>query len=136
MYQWTATSSVTVTVTASSYTTLIGATQQFSAAVTGLSAANQGVTWGTSGGGAISGTGLFTPTTVGNYTITATNAFSGKTGSATSYVRTLDLNGDGVIDLLDLLTLAKNHGSTNVASDLVPNGTVDDADLTFLLTFL
>ncbi len=129
-------SSVTVTVTASSYTTLIGATQQFSAAVTGLSAANQGVTWGTSGGGAISGTGLFTPTTVGNYTITATNAFSGKTGSATSYVRTLDLNGDGVIDLLDLLTLAKNHGSTNVASDLVPNGTVDDADLTFLLTFL
>ena len=130
-------SSVTVTVTASSYTTLIGATQQFSAAVTGLSAANQGVTWGTSGGGAISGTGLFTPTTVGNYTITATNAFSGKTGSATSYVRTLDLNGDGVIDLLDLLTLAKNYGSTtNVGSDLVPNGTVDDADLTFLLNLL
>ena len=130
-------SAVSVTVTAASYTTLLGATQQFSAAVTGLSAANQGVTWGTSGGGTISGTGLFTPTTVGNYTITATNAFSGKTGTATSYVRTLDLNGDGVIDLLDLLTLAKNYGSTtNVGSDLVPNGTVDDADLTFLLTFL
>ena len=130
-------SAVTVTVTASSYTTLLGATQLFSAAVTGLSAANQGVTWGTSGGGAISGTGLFTPTTVGNYTITATNAFSGKTVTATSYVRTLDLNGDGVIDLLDLLTLAKNYGSTtNVGSDLVPNGTVDDADLTFLLNLL
>ncbi len=129
-------SAVTVTVTPSSYTTLPGVTQQFSAAVTGLSAANQGVTWLTSGGGAISSTGLFTPITVGNYTITATNAFSGKTGTATSYVRNPDLNGDGVIDLLDLLTLAKNHGSTNVGSDLVPNGTVDDADLTFLLNLL
>ena len=131
-------SAVTVTVTAASYTTLIGATQQFSAAVTGLSVpANQTVTWGTSGGGAINATGLFTPTTVGNHTITATNTFSGRTGTATSYVRTLDLNGDGVLDLLDLLTLARNHGSTtNVGCDLVPNGRVDDADLAFLLTFL
>jgi hypothetical protein len=47
-----------------------------------------------------------------------------------------DLNGDGVVDLRDLLTFAKYYGTTNAACDLNADGTVNDADLTILLAGL
>ena len=48
----------------------------------------------------------------------------------------LDLNGDGVVDLRDLLFFAKYYGTTNATCDLNGDGTVDDADLTLLLAGL
>jgi len=48
----------------------------------------------------------------------------------------LDLNGDGVVSPLDLLTFAKYYGTTNVTCDLNSDGTVSDADLTLLLAGL
>jgi len=54
-----------------------------------------------------------------------------------------DLNGDGVADVRDLLVFAKYYGTTGViagspasACDLDGSGTVDDADLTILLSHL
>ena len=48
----------------------------------------------------------------------------------------LDLNGDGTVDLLDLLTFAKYYGTANTTCDLNGDGTVGDADLTILLAGL
>ncbi len=48
----------------------------------------------------------------------------------------LDVNGDGVTDLRDLLFFAKYYGTANVACDLNSDGTVDGADLTILLAGL
>jgi subtilisin-like proprotein convertase family protein len=48
----------------------------------------------------------------------------------------LDLNGDGVTDLRDLLFFAKNYGTANAACDLNSNGTVNDTDLAILLAGL
>lgn len=47
--------------------------------------------------------------------------------------KSLDLNGDGVVDLRDLLTLTKYFGLANATCDLYSDGTVDDVDLTLLL---
>ena len=128
--------SVTVAVTPATATVLIGATRQFAATVSGLSTANQGTTWSVSGGGSISVSGLFTATTAGSFTVTATNAFSGKTGTAAVTVKSLDLNGDGIVDLRDLLFLAQNCGTANAAADLNGDGIVNDADLSLLLAGL
>ncbi len=48
----------------------------------------------------------------------------------------LDVNGDGTIDLLDLLTFAKYFGTSNAACDFDRNGTVNDVDLATLLNGL
>jgi subtilisin-like proprotein convertase family protein len=48
----------------------------------------------------------------------------------------LDVNGDGVVDLRDLLFLSKNYGLTTASCDLNSDGTVNDADLTILLAGL
>jgi len=55
----------------------------------------------------------------------------------------LDLNGDGSVDLRDLLFFSKHYGTTGVTSaspaftsDLNGDGTVNDADLTLLLAGL
>ena len=48
----------------------------------------------------------------------------------------LDLNGDGVVDLLDLLFLSKNWGLATANCDLNSDGTVNDADLSLLLAGL
>jgi len=129
-------SSVTVKVSPASAGTVVGGTAQFSAAVTGVTAANQGVTWILSGGGSISSAGLFTATTLGTFTVTATNTFSGQVGTASIIVRGLDLNGDGVTDLRDLLFFAKYYGTATASCDLNGDGLVNDADLSLLLAGL
>jgi subtilisin-like proprotein convertase family protein len=50
-------------------------------------------------------------------------------------VASLDVNADGVIDVRDLLVLAKHFGTVNTACNLdgSPDGQVTDADLTILL---
>jgi hypothetical protein len=48
----------------------------------------------------------------------------------------LDLNGDGVVDLRDLLFFAKYYGTANATCDLNGDGVVDDKDLTLLLAGL
>jgi len=48
----------------------------------------------------------------------------------------LDLNGDGVVSPLDLLTFAKNYGTNNATCDLNSDGAVNDTDLTLLLAGL
>ncbi len=127
---------VTVSVTPTPKTLLAGAAFTFTAAVAG--APSQAVTWSASGG-TITSAGLYTaPATAGTYTVTATSTWPGTTpGTATVTVKTLDLNGDGVVDLRDLLTFAKFYGQTGaaalLAADLDGNGVIDDADLILLL---
>lgn len=48
----------------------------------------------------------------------------------------LDVNGDGTVDLRDLLTFSKFYGTTTATCDLNGDGTVNDADLTILLAGL
>jgi hypothetical protein len=48
----------------------------------------------------------------------------------------LDLNGDGVVDLLDLLSLSKNWGLATASCDLNGDGAVNDLDLSLLLAGL
>jgi hypothetical protein len=65
--------------------------------------------------------------------VTATSGWPGTTaGTATVTVKSLDLNGDGVADLRDLLFFAKYYGTANAACDLNGDGTVDDQDLAIL----
>ncbi len=128
--------SVTVTVSPLAVTLGTNGSHQFTATVTGPSlSANKAVAWSTSGGGTITSAGLFTASTaVGSpFTITATNTFSGAVGTATVNVVTLDLNGDGTVSPLDLLTFAKYYGTTNASCLLSGDSTVSDADLAILL---
>jgi len=78
----TATAVVAVTITPTSAALTTGATQQFTAAVTGST--NTSVTW-TATGGTVSSAGLYTaPTTAGTYTVKATSvADTSKSASAT-----------------------------------------------------
>ena len=127
-------SSIAVSVSPATVTLGPGGTQTFSATVTGPSqAANRAVTWSTNGGGTLTPGGLFTATTGGPFTITATNTFSGVTGTATVNIITLDLNGDGVVGPLDLLTFAKCYGTANASCLFSGDSTVSDADLALLL---
>ena len=48
----------------------------------------------------------------------------------------LDLNGDGIVDLRDVLFFAKYYGTANATCDLDGNGVVDDQDLKLLLAGL
>lgn len=45
-----------------------------------------------------------------------------------------DLDGDGVVGILDLLIVVSNWGSTNPYYDLDGSGAVDTADLLIVLT--
>jgi hypothetical protein len=129
-------SGITVSVSPTSKALAVGGTQTFAATVTGPSQlANQTVTWSTNGGTITAG-GLFTATTAGSFTVTATNTFSGLTGTATVNILTLDLNGDGSISPLDLLTFAKYFGTTNASCLFSGDSTVSDADLAILLAGL
>jgi hypothetical protein len=127
---------VSVTVAPSTTTLVLGATRQFTATVAGVSAGNQGVSWSLSPTGTISGTGLFTASAVGSFTLTATNTFSGATGTATITVKSRDVDANGTADLLDLLFFAKQFGTANAACDLNGDGTVNDADLDLLIAGL
>jgi hypothetical protein len=51
-------------------------------------------------------------------------------------MKSLDLNLDGVVDLRDLLTLAKFYGTANTTCDLNSDSTVNDTDLFILLAGL
>jgi hypothetical protein len=130
-------SSVTITVAPVSTSTVVGGTIQFTASVTGLSGANSGVNWTVNGGGTIDkATGLFTATTVTTtpITVTATSTFDSTIqGTATLSVKPLDLNGDGTVDLQDLLYFAQFYGTRNTTCDLNGDGVVDDKDLGLLL---
>ncbi len=132
--------SVVVSVTPSPKTLLVGATFTFAANVT--NAPNTNVTWSVqegSAGGSVTSGGLYTaPATPGTYHVVATSVFSGTTpGSATVNVKTLDLNGDGVVDVLDILELTKRIGSVIAGdlalADLNGDGAIDDLDLAILL---
>lgn len=127
-------SSITVSVSPATVALGPGGTQTFSATVTGpTQAANRTVTWSTNGGGTLTAGGLFTATTGGPFTITATNTFSGVTGAATVNVITLDLNADGAVGPLDLLTFAKYYGTAHASCLFSGDSTVSDADLALLL---
>jgi len=126
---------VVVSVVPATATLTTGGTLTFAATV--ANAPGQGVTWSASGG-AITAGGVYTaPATPGTYTVTATSGWPGTTaGTATVTVKSLDLNGDGVADLRDLLFFAKYYGTANAACDLNGDGTVDDQDLAILLAGL
>lgn len=122
---------ITVTVAPTATTVLTGASYTFAATV--ANAPSTSVTW-TATGGTISSTGVYTaPATAGTYTITATSTWANVSGTATVTVKSLDLNGDGTVDLRDLLTFAQYYGTKNAACDLNGDGTVDDKDLAILL---
>jgi len=127
--------SVTVSVAPATATLLPGKTITFTATVT--NAPSQAVTWSASGG-TITSSGLYTaPANAGSYTVTATSVWAGTpVGTATVVVKSLDLNGDGVVDLRDLLFFAKFYGTANATCDLNGDGIVDDKDLTLLLAGL
>lgn len=112
-----------------------GGATTFTATVT--NAPSTAVTWSASGGSITSG-GVYTaPANPGTYTITATSIWPGTApGSATVTVKSLDLNGDGVLDLRDLLYFAKFYNTADATCDLNGDGTVDDADLAILLAGL
>lgn len=133
-------SAITVSLAPTAATLFVGGTKTFTATVTGPSlTANKSVTWSVNGGGSITSGGVFTATTAGSFTVTATNTFSGIAGTATITInpaKSLDLNGDGVIDLRDLLFFSKYFGTTNTTCDLNGDGTVNDADLGLLLAGL
>jgi len=92
--------------------------------------------------GTLTPTHTFTNTGVANLTRTVTFAASDTLGASSNtaisvIVRPkLDLNADGTVDLLDLLTFAKYYGTTNATCDLNGDGTVGEADLTILLAGL
>lgn len=76
-----------------------------------------------------------TPMADRTYTVTATSKLDGsKTGTATVTVKSMDLNADTVLDLRDILFLAKEwgNGSTSKAN-LKGSGTVDQTDLDALM---
>jgi len=131
---------VSVAVTPSTKTLLTGASFPFTATATGAPSAGT-FSWAVSaGGGTISNAGAYqAPTTAGTYTITATSSW-GPAGTATVYVKTLNLNGDSAVDTLDVLQLTKRWGSTVPAdltlADLNGDGAIGDADLTILLNAL
>jgi subtilisin family serine protease len=129
---------VTVVVNPASVTLLTGGTQTFSATVSNVPSGGT-LAWSvSSGGGTINAsTGAYTaPATAGTYTVTATSSW-GKSGTATVTVKTLDLNGDGAVDVLDVLQLTKRWAGTEAAdlavADLNGDGAIGDADLSLLL---
>ena len=136
--------SVNVVVSPATPTVVSGAIQAFTAAVTPIT--NTAVTWSISPavGSINASTGLYTapaaplasPQTV---IVTATStADTSRTGTATVTVKSLDLNGDTFVDVLDLARMAADYGkagpTTTLAADLNGDGFVDDTDLTMFLT--
>ncbi len=124
---------ITVTVSPATKTLLTGGTFTFTATIAGTATPGT-VAWSTTGG-TITSAGAYTaPTTAGTYTVTATA--NGVSGSATVDVKTLDLNGDGVVDTLDVLQLTRRWASTSTddlaKADLNGDGVINEADLDLL----
>ncbi len=134
---------ITVSVSPTAKTLRAGGSQVFTATPSAGS-----VTWTlapASGAGTITPAGLTctytAPATVAAntpVTLTATSTINGsKTAVAAITLKTLDLNGDASIDVLDILELTKRTGSV-VAGDLAKadlngDGAIDDLDLAILL---
>ncbi len=138
---------ITVTVEPKTATVVTNGQVILRAGVTGT--ANTGVTWSiTSGEGTLSagapGSITYAATgSPGTTTITAVSQADGtKSDSATVTVRTRDLTGDGLIDVLDLAIFARAWGSTpaspnwNAAADLNGDGNVDETELALFLAGL
>lgn len=80
---------------------------------------------------------LTLPTSPADVTVTATSeANHSQTQSITVHVRSMDVNGDGVVDVRDLLALAAAYGtaSTPVTDLAGVGGTVVDADIAAFLS--
>lgn len=105
-----------------------------------------GVTWTLTGAATKVDNGLQTTVTVpsgvllntATYTLTATSRLdTSKSAQAVITVKTLDLNGDGVVDTLDVLQLTKRYGSSASGdlsvADFDGDGDIDDTDLNQLL---
>lgn len=144
---FTVTPKVAVAVAPKTVTVMAGSQMAFTASVTGT--ADTAVNWSiTSGAGTLSGstataTTYIAPALAGTAIITATSQADGtKTDSATISIKSRDFNGDGIIDVLDLATMARAFGSTptasnwNAAADLNGDGVVDDNDLALFLAGL
>jgi hypothetical protein len=116
----------------------IYSTVGFRASVTG--ALNATLVWTATGGTIDPATGAWkAPASPGVHTITATSvADPSKSSSVTITVlaKSLDLNGDGVVDLRDLLLLAGEYGSAGTVADLDLDGIVDEVDLAILMEVL
>ncbi len=107
---------VTVSLSPSSVTLAPGATQPFTAAVSGTS--NTAVTWSTSGG-TVNASGLYTaPTTLGSYIVTATSV-ADTTKSATATVNVSAASGNLA---LGKPTIASSQYSAAYAPSLATDG--------------
>ncbi|MBS1783885.1 MAG: hypothetical protein JST24_00495 [Acidobacteria bacterium] len=115
-------------------------TQAFTAATTFGSVdwtASSGTITATTPGDNTTQAMLTLPTSPADVTVTATaEANHSQTQSITVHVRSLDVNGDGVVDVRDLLALSGAYGTTStLATDLSgQGGPVNDADLTAFLS--
>ena len=71
--------------------------------------------------------------------LTVTTPVGSATSASAYTIKTRDLNGDGIIDVLDLATLVRAFGAVsssshwNPAADLTGDGVVDDLDLALFL---
>ena len=97
------------------------------------------VAWSATGGSfnpTSTATGIQTvftaPATIGDVTVTAQSAGTASQ-TVTVHVKSLDINGDTLVDVRDLLTLMRAYTTYNAAADLNGDGLVNDADLTIFL---
>ncbi|HXC17094.1 MAG TPA: hypothetical protein VNV60_06610, partial [Holophagaceae bacterium] len=122
----TKTASATVTVAAVSVATpvpvpatgqcYVGGTVSFAAQVAG--AVNTGVTWSVNGGGSISATGVFTASSQGTWTVTATSV-ADPTKSATATVMVVPL----VVTVLPASSIVKSGQTETLTASVTGPGT-------------
>lgn len=108
----TAPAPVTVTVSPTTASVRAGATQQFTAKVTGTTNA---VTWSASGG-SISSTGLYTaPSNAGTYTVTASDAgataSAAVTGTVATSVCTLSIAAPSIVQIPNTVTVVATQAN-------------------------
>ncbi|HZU53040.1 MAG TPA: protease pro-enzyme activation domain-containing protein [Holophagaceae bacterium] len=95
-------------------------------------------TWTTTGGTLSAASGLSTtltpPASPADVTVTATSTLNAaKSSSVVVHVRSMDVNGDGVLDVRDLLAITGAYTTHSLAPDLDGGGTVDGGDITAFL---
>jgi chitodextrinase len=107
--------------------------------VTGYQVKRNGAVLGTTSSLSYTDSAL-TAGTAYNYTISAVDAAgnvsvaAGPVSGTTVALKPGDLNGDNVVDLIDLSILLTNWASANATCDLNHNGSVDVFDLSILLS--
>lgn len=125
---------VQISVTPDNSEVKVGTTQAFTASVTGT--ADPSVLWSIQegpSGGSISAQGVYTPTQAGTFHIVATSAAAPAVNAsvAVKVFGSADLDGNGIVDVLDLAFLASAYGGGRGSADLNGDGVVDDADLPY-----